>query len=72
MVKIKIKSGIWSGSEAKVLNSIGDENLLVQLYNHKKIRVNVKEVEVIPRPKVVLATRFIGALDFSNPYTEAE
>lgn len=72
MTKVKIKSGSWAGNVGKVLNYTSDNTLLMQLENHKKIRVPYKDVEILPKEKIKLATRHIGPLDFSNPYTEED
>lgn len=69
MTKVRVKSGSWAGSVGKVLNSMGESTLLMQLENYKKIRVSYDCVEVLPKEKQALPERTIGHLDFSNPYT---
>jgi hypothetical protein len=68
-IRVKVKSGSWAGSVGKVLNTVSESTLLMQLENHKKIRVEYKNIEILPREKQVMPERSIGHLDFSNPYT---
>jgi|688.fasta_scaffold1061471_2 hypothetical protein len=73
MQKVKIKSGSWSGNTAKIIGASSDTTLLIQLFSsHRKITVKKDHVELLPPEKVSLPSRAIGALDFSNPYTEQD
>ena len=73
MQKVKIKSGSWSGSTAKIIGSASDTTLLLQLFSsHKKKVIKKDEVEHLQKEKVHQPSRIIGELDFSNPYTEQD
>lgn len=73
MQKVKIKSGSWAGNTAKIIGSSNDSNLLLQLFSsHKRITVKRVDVELIQKEATVLPSRAIGALDFTNPYTEQD
>lgn len=72
MMKIVVKKGIWEGTSGKVLALTSDTTVLVQLSNYKRMVLPRTSVEVLPKEKTAPIGRFIGALDFSNPYTSEE
>ena len=73
MTKVKVLAGSYSGREGKVIGARAEGALLVLLAgDQRKIVVRSEAIQVLPKEKVVMPTRSIGALDFSNPYTEQE
>lgn len=71
-MRVIVKSGSWAGSEGKVLNTYSDRTILLMLKNHKRVRVDRTQVEILLRESQVFPTRHIGPLDFSNPYTSED
>lgn len=73
VTRIKVIAGSWQDSSGKLLREHSETAYLVQLdSSYKKVVLKKNQVEILPKEKVVLATRHIGALDFSNPYTTDE